>query len=191
MLTAYVKDHYPWSEVDVTDMHLSSQQPAEQPAAITVEKTPPGKSVFRFEYPGGKSILVTAQVKAYDRVFMSRSGFRKGYVLTRNDIYPTLMETARIPKGAVREEDQAIGRPLLRSVVSNMPLTDAQVSDKPHVRRGHKVIIVAESAGFSIKAMGEIKQDAVAGEYVQVLSQISRKVVSGLLVDENTVRVEF
>jgi flagella basal body P-ring formation protein FlgA len=191
VLTAYVKDHYPWSEIEVTDLHLSSRQPVEQPAAITVEKNPPGRSVFRFDFPGGKSITATAQIKAYDRVLMSRGGFRKGYVLTRNDVYSTLMETARIPKGAMSDEDLAVGRPLLRSVVSDMPITDAQVSDKPHLKRGHKVVLVVESAGFSIKAMGELKQDAVTGEYVQVVSQMSRKIVSGLLLDENTVRVEF
>ena len=122
---------------------------------------------------------------------MSRSGFRKGYVLKQNDVYTTLMETARIPKGAVREEDQVVGRPLFRSVVSSMPITDAMVSDKPCVKRGHKVVLVVESARFSIKAMGEMKQDAVAGENVRVLSPMSKKIVTGLLVDENTVRVEF
>jgi len=191
VLTAYVKDHYPWCEVSVTDLHLSSHPPDEQPDAITVEKTPPGKSVFRFDFPKGKSIQVTALVKAYDRVLMSRSGFRKGHVLKQNDVYSTLMETARIPKGALREEDQAVSKTLLRSVVSNMPITDALVSERPYVKRGHKVVLVVEAEGFSIKSMGETKQDALVGEYVKVLSQMSKKIVFGLLLDENTVRVEF
>jgi len=190
-ITTYLKDHYPWAEVEVSDVRLSAILPVEQPSAIAVEKTPPGKSVFRFYFQGNKSITATAMVKTYDRVIMSRSGFRKGYVLKQEDIYTTPMETVRIPKGAVREEDRAVGKPLLRSIVPDRPITDTMVAEKPVVRRGHRVILAVESAGFSIKTVGEIDRDSVIGEYVKVLNLSSKKCLKGLLVDENAVRVEF
>jgi len=39
--------------------------------------------------------------------------------------------------------------------------------------------------------MGEIDHDAAVGEHVKVLNLSSKKLVTGLLVDENAVRVEF
>ena len=191
VLSAYLKEHYPWAEIEVTELRLDREQPVERPSAITVEKTPPGRSAFRFDFPRTRSVTATALIKAYDRVLMSRSGFRKGYVLRQGDMYATLMETGRIPKGAVRDEHGVIGKQLLRAIVSNMPITDAMVSDKPLVKKGHKVVLAVESETFSIRTQGEMHHDAAVGEYVKVSNTLSKKIVTGFLVDENTVRVEF
>jgi flagella basal body P-ring formation protein FlgA len=179
------------STIEISDLQLSAAQPQRPPSAIVVERTPPGRSVFRFEFSGGKSLIATALVRGYDHVVMTRSGFRKGYVLKQGDIYSTLMETYRIPKGALREEARVIGKTVLRSVAANMPVTEVLVSDSPIVKRGRKVVLAVESTDFSIRTMGEIRSDAVVGEYVKVLNVLSKRMVSGFLVDENTVRVEF
>jgi flagella basal body P-ring formation protein FlgA len=177
--------------VDISGLRLSAEKPAEEPSSITVEKTPPGNVVFRIDFPGNKSIRATAFVKVYDRVIMSRGAYRKGYVLKQQDMYPTLMESGRMPKSAVREEDRIIGKALVRSIIPNVPITDDMVSEIPLVKRGHKVVLSVEASGFSIKTMGETKQDASVGDYVKVVNLNSKKVVAGLLVDENTVRVEY
>jgi flagella basal body P-ring formation protein FlgA len=190
-LRTYLKAHYPWAEVDISDLQMSAVPPAERPAAIIVEKTPPGRSMFRFAFRRGRSIVVTALVKTFDRVFMSRNAFRKDYVLRQGDIYPTLMETCRIPRGAVREENRLLGKPLVRSIIQNAPLTDGMVSETPIVKRGHTVVLSVDSSVFSIKAMGETRQDAAVGDYVKVMNLSSKKIVTGLLVDEGTVRVEY
>lgn len=190
-LTTYLKEHYPWAEVDISDFQLSAAPPTERPVAIIVEKTPPGRSVFRFDFRKARSITATAMVRAFDRVFMSRTAFRKDYVLRQGDVYPTLMETGRIPKGAVREEGRIIGKPIIRSIVPNAPITDAMVSETPIVKRGRTVVLCVEASGFSIKAKGETRQDASVGDYIKAMNLSSKKIVTGLLVDEDTVRVEF
>jgi flagella basal body P-ring formation protein FlgA len=190
-LRTYLLGHFPWADVDISNLEFSAELPAGRPVSITVEKTPPGNALFRLEFKGGGTVLATAHIRAFDRVVMTRSAFRKGYVLKPDDVYPTLMESGRIPKGAVRTEEKIIGRPLLRSVVPNVPVTDMMVSDTQLVRRGHKVSILVEAAGFSIKALGETKADAAVGDSVKALNLLSKKTVCGQLVDENTVRVEF
>ncbi len=191
VLRTYLKAHYPWKEVDISDLQLSAGPPAEQPLSVVVEKNPPGRSVFRFEFRKAGSITATALVKTFDRVFMSRTAFRKDYVLQPGDVYPTLMETSRIPRGAIREEGRLMGKPLVRSIVQNSPITDAMVSETPIVKRGRTVMLLVESPGFSIKAVGETRQDASVGDYVKALNLSSKKIVTGLLVDEDTVRVEY
>jgi flagella basal body P-ring formation protein FlgA len=190
-LKTYIKDHYPWAEVDISGLQLGAEMPAEEPSSITVEKTPPGNAVFRLHFPGKKSIRATAFIKAFERVIMSRGAYRKGYVLRQQDMYSTLMESVRMPKSAVREEDRIIGKSLARSIVSNVPITEDMVLETPLVKRGHKVVLFVEASGFSIKTMGETRQDASVGDYVKAVNLNSKRVVTGLLVDENTVRVEF
>jgi flagella basal body P-ring formation protein FlgA len=191
VLKNFLRQHYPWADVDIRDLQLSAAAPSSAPVAVSVEKTPPGRSIFRFEFKGGRSVLASATIKAFDRVFMSRSSFPKGYILQQDDLYPTLMESGRIPRGALRTEEQAVGKPLLRSVVSNVPLTSAMVSETALVKRGRRVSLVVESDAFIIRTAGVIKRDAAVGEYVKVENTLSRRTITGLLVDENTVRVEY
>jgi flagella basal body P-ring formation protein FlgA len=101
------------------------------------------------------------------------------------------MEGGRMPKSAVREEDHVVGKPLVRSIIANAPLTEDMVSMTPLVKRGHKVVLTVEATGFSVKTLGETKQDAAVGEYVKAVNLNSKRVVTGLLIDENTVRVEY
>lgn len=190
-LKTYIKEHYPWAEVVVSDVRLSSEAPARPPASITVEKTPPGRSVFRLRFADGRKVTASATVKVFDRVMMSRGAFRKGHVLMKEDVYATLMESARIPKGAIRHESGVYGKSLTRSIVSGVPLTDAMVSGTAVVKRGRRIVIYAEAPGFTVKTVGELKQDASVGEQVSALNLASKKTIRGQLVDVDTVRVGF
>jgi flagella basal body P-ring formation protein FlgA len=65
------------------------------------------------------------------------------------------------------------------------------VSDTAVVKRGHKVTLVIESPSFIITTLGEIKENSSVGSHVKVLNLASKKIISGTLTDENTVKVEF
>ena len=191
VLKTYIKDHYPWTEVEVSDVRLSGEAPARPPVSITVEKTPPGRSVFRLRFADGRMVTASAMVKVFDRVMMSRGAFWKGHTLMKEDVYATLMESARIPKGAIRGESGVYGKTLTRSIVASVPLTDAMVSETAVVKRGRRIVLYAEAPGFTVKTMGELKQDASVGEQVSVLNLASKKMIMGQLVDVDTVRVGF
>jgi flagella basal body P-ring formation protein FlgA len=191
VLKAHVKENYPWAEVEIDDLLLSDKLPDEQPLKIVTEKGPPGKTVFTMEFRNGKKVIATGNVKALDWTVMSGRAFRKGYYLQRNDIFAKLMDVTRIPKGSIRNTEQVIGKPLARSIVANVPVVDTMVSDRAIVKRGHKVTLVIESPSFIITTLGEIKENSSLGSYVKAVNLASKKVISGVLMDENTVKVDF
>ncbi len=189
ILKAHLKAHYPWAEVEVQDIRLGAEEPAGRPEMIVVEQGPPGRTVFTLKYAGGKKITATAMVKAFDSVVMTRRSLGKAALLQKGDIYTTLVDTARIPKGAARSEDDVLGKGLSRGVGANVIITEIMVSDAPEVKKGQKVRLVVDAPGFTIRAAGELQQNALVGSYVRVLNAVSHKVTTGLLVDERTVKV--
>jgi flagella basal body P-ring formation protein FlgA len=191
VLTAHLKENYPWAEIQIDDLLISDALPDEQPLKVLVEKGPPGKTLFTMEFRNGKKITATGNVKAFDWIVMSGRAFRKGYCLQGDDVFTKLMDVTRIPKGATTNTEQVIGKPLARSIVANTPLVDTMVSGMPVVKRGHKVTLVIESPSFIITALGEIKENSSVGNHVKALNLTSKKIISGVLMDENTVKVEF
>jgi len=191
VLKTHLKNNYPWAEIEIRDLLLSAEIPDELPDRIMVEKGPPGKTVFLMEFKNGKKIKAIANVKAFDWIVMSRRAFRKYYFFQKDDIYITMMDVMRIPKGAIKDTERVIGKPLNRSIVANIPIVDNMVSETPLVKKGRKVVLLVESPGFRITTIGETKQNSYVGGYVKAVNLGSKKVIKGLLIDENTVKVGF
>lgn len=191
VLKEYLKEHYPWAEYEISDLTISDTPTDKIPEKIIVEKGLPGKTIFILEFKDGKKIRATARVKAFDWVLMSKRPLRKGYQLQADDLYTALMDLTKIPKGALQDADKAEGKTLTRSIIANKPLTDNMISDAPVVKKGQAVIILLESPNINIAAKGELKGNSRVGDHVKVINTATKKVLTGILTDENTVKVEF
>jgi flagella basal body P-ring formation protein FlgA len=187
----YLIENYPWAETEINNLLVDQDVPKGPPEKIMVEKGLPGKTVFLLEYGNGRIVTASAFVKAFDRVVLTRRAFKKGHVLQKEDLYTILMNVAHLPRGAIQELDLAVGKSLIRSTTANMPVADYMISDSVSVKKGRRVTLVAESPGFSITASGELKETAEIGNTVRAVNLGSRKIVVGILEDEDTVRVTF
>ncbi len=191
VLSDYLKEHYPWAEVEIKNLVFPGKVPPEGPVRIIVEKGPPGKTVFSMEFGNGQKITATAEVKAYEWVVMTARAFRKGYRIREGDVYLKLTDATRIPSGAFKSADLVIDKLLTRSVTVNTPLLSEMISEMPHVKRGQRVTLVIDAPNFRMAAPGELKEGNYVGSYVKAVNLASKKTVIGQLIDENTVRVEF
>jgi flagella basal body P-ring formation protein FlgA len=187
----YLAENFPWAETEVNDLMVEQDLPKGPPEKIMAEKGPPGKTVFLLKYGNGRIVSATAFVRAFDRVVLTRRAFKKGHVLQKDDLYTILMNVAHLPRGAIQELDLAVGKSLARSSAANMPVADYMVSDSVYVKKGRRVNLIAESPGFSITAPGELKETGEVGSAVKAVNLSSRKIVVGILEDEDTVRVTF
>jgi flagella basal body P-ring formation protein FlgA len=59
------------------------------------------------------------------------------------------------------------------------------------VKRGDVVVIIAESAGLKITALGQVKKKGRLGDRIPVMNFDSKKVLYARVVDSNTVKVDF
>lgn len=191
VLSDYIKEHYPWAEVEIKNLVFHGKVPEDAPIRIMVDKGPPGKTVFSLEFENGQKITATAEVRALDWIVMSARPFRKGYRFQEGDVYMKLTDAARIPGGAVRNAGLVIDKILTRSVLVNTPILSGMVTDAPPVKRGQKVTLVIDAANFRMTASGETREGSYVGSYVKAVNSASRKTVVGQLLDANTVKVEF
>jgi flagella basal body P-ring formation protein FlgA len=191
ILRDYIKKNYPWAEIELSEVAVSENLPDAAPEKILVLRGMPGKTLFSLEYRNGTKITASANIRAFDWVVMTRRAFRKGYAFQKEDLYMTLMDTSRIPKDAIKSIDKVEGTTLTRSVPANMPVAADMTGESAMIKRGTKVTIVAEAEGFSISARGELKENGYVGNDVKVLNVDSKRIITGRLSSENTVKVVF
>ena len=190
VLKAYVEGRYHWSNVRIEDLVMGNGQPGGLPESISIIKEPPGKTVFGLGFAGGLNVTATAVVTGYVNVVKSTHLLRINSVVGPGDVASSPVEASRLPKdGFFKEDSQVVGQVLTCSVGSGVTIMSTMVSKAPLVNRGHKVTIMVDSPSFRITTAGELVESARVGGNAKVMNLSSRKMLSGILVDENTVRI--
>ncbi|MBI5741916.1 MAG: flagellar basal body P-ring formation protein FlgA [Nitrospirae bacterium] len=190
-LRNFLEKNYPWERIDVSNVSFAGNVPDKAPDLIIVEKGPVGKGVFVLVFDGDQKVIAKADVRVLDVVVKSKRPFSRGYVLQDDDLYLSEMDINRMPKGAVRDHETVIGKPLKRSVPADAVIVDNMVDKTQAVKKGRKVVLLISGTGFSITAAGEIREKGYVGTQVKAMNLSSKKEVRGVLVDENTIRVEL
>ncbi|MBZ0252787.1 MAG: flagellar basal body P-ring formation chaperone FlgA, partial [Candidatus Methylomirabilis sp.] len=101
------------------------------------------------------------------------------------------VERSALVGAAFASPEEVAGRRARQMLDVGAVLYANAVDMPPLVRRGSMVNLVIESAQLSISTLGEVKQNASAGESVRVQNVGSGKVVVGVVVDAQTVKVRF
>jgi flagella basal body P-ring formation protein FlgA len=61
----------------------------------------------------------------------------------------------------------------------------------PLVKRGDVVIILVETSGMRITALGQVKKKGRLGESIPVMNYDSKKILYARVLDSSTVKVDF
>ncbi|MDA8389119.1 MAG: flagellar basal body P-ring formation chaperone FlgA [Nitrospiraceae bacterium] len=200
VLKAYVEGRYHWRDVRISGLKLSQKPEAGSsgsssgirglPTDIGIVKGPPGETVFDLGFAGGREIKATAEVTAYADVIKARRLLTEGSIIGPDDVYRAPEDVSGLEEGYFSDESALVGSQLTRSVGPGVTIEKEMVSSCPLVRRGRKVNIVVETPSFMITTVGRIQRDARVGSYAEVMNVSSKKLLWGLLADEDTVRIQ-
>ncbi|MBI4682646.1 MAG: flagellar basal body P-ring formation protein FlgA [Nitrospirae bacterium] len=191
VLKSFLVNNYPWEEIEVSNVKVAGRICDETPDRILIEKGPLGKAVFSFICKNNERAIVKADVRAFGWVVMSRMSFERGHVIRDEDTYLAKMDIGKMPRSSVKDPAGILGRSLKRSIIANMPVVEDMIEMSRIVARGKIVELVLDFNGLSIKTAGKTKEKGYVGMPVKAINISSKKEVTGVLIDENTIRVDL
>ncbi|MBE0604301.1 MAG: flagellar basal body P-ring formation protein FlgA [Deltaproteobacteria bacterium] len=181
----------PWSDVEVRNLSLSAEPPAGSPRRIVVRKGLPGPTVFTMEYGNGAVVTAKADIDVFEEIVISSRRLWKDRPLSEDDVTLARTEIGRVPSGAFRDPKEVVGKVMNRTIGANLPVLPQQLAGSKLVKRGRKVTLLAVGGGMRIATSGETRENAYVDDVVKVVNLASKKTVTGILIDETTVRVDF
>jgi flagella basal body P-ring formation protein FlgA len=184
-------ENYPWEKIEISNVKMLGVMPDKAPDTITVEKGPIGKAVFSFLFDNSQKVTVKAEVRVYDNIVKSKRPFKKGYVLSSDDMYLSEMDINKMPKSSVKDPETIVGKSLNRSITANITLTEEMVEKSQVVDKGKQVVLLINAHGFNITTAGETREKGYVGKPVKATNLSSKKEVRGVLINEKTVEVEL
>ena len=139
-----------------------------------------------------KRILVTADIEVLAEVVITKRPLRRHRRITEDDIEIREKNLAGLPSNIILDYEEVLGKRAKRDIGANTVLRPDLIEFPPLVKRGDVVLIVAESSGLRITALGMVKQrEGHRGERVRIENIDSKKSLYARVLDSKTVKVDF
>jgi len=199
---AFIEKNAPWSKEQVKIKKLRLRHPVEvSPGKHHIKVQAPkhtdwlGPIPFKVTIWTGdrvaKKMVVPATIEVWSEVFLASKPLGRGEPITKDNVKAVKINLARAPSNAIVSMDQALGRRVNRSIAANSILRRDQIEMPPVVRRGDLVQVVAQSKAIRVSVKGIAKQNGGVGEHIKVQNVRSKKIIHAMVIDNQTVQVEF
>ena len=201
-ITQFLHHNAPWAGSDLTIEAIK----------ITSDRTlPAGRTDYAVVAPRGgpytgtlplsvrvsvdgdyeKIIRTRVKLKALRKVVVARRPIGRLRPITTADLALKKVDIGRLPPDPVTDLNTAVGKRTRTNIMLGSVLRTDAIEFPPVVKRGDMVLIVAQSGGLRITAIGEVRSSGRAGDRVKVVNVDSNKAVLARVVDKGTVRVDF
>ena len=148
--------------------------------------------IFKVNGKFKKRILVTADIAVLAEVVVAKRPLKRHRRITEDDVEIREKNLAGLPSNIILEYENVLGKRAKRNIGANTVLRSDLIEFPPLVKRGDVVLIVAESGGLRITALGMVKQrEGRRGERIRVENIDSKRSIYGRVLDAKTVQVDF
>jgi len=138
-----------------------------------------------------KRVWATATVEIFTNVVVTKKPVGRHKPITEDDIEIQKMDLAKLPSDVITDAEVILGQRTRRAIGSQTVLRPNLVEFPSLLKRGDVVVILAETDGMKITALGQVKKKGRLGERIPVMNFDSKKVLYARVLDSNTVKVEF
>jgi flagella basal body P-ring formation protein FlgA len=188
------------AEVNVREIQIHSDLVLPK-GDITYSVVPPKDTILSSPMPfsiilkvngrAHKTIRAWVKLEILTEVVIAKRPIGRYKPITTEDIYMKKLNAVHLPSNIVTDFREVLGKRARRNINSKTVMRTDLIEYPPLVRRGDMVMIVAETKGLKITALGEVRNSGRRGEKVRVVNVDSQKSVFARVVDANTVQIEF
>jgi flagella basal body P-ring formation protein FlgA len=135
------------------------------------------------------TLNVPVEIRRSHSVLVLRRAVGRGEALSAADVNTQTRVLPGLGSPFVSATDQLAGRTTRRTLPEGTALTADSLTAVLLIHRGQTVTLLANSAGFEVRAPGRAMADATVNQRVRVQNLHSLKIVEGLADKEGVVRV--
>ncbi|MCF8127238.1 MAG: flagellar basal body P-ring formation chaperone FlgA [Deltaproteobacteria bacterium] len=139
-----------------------------------------------------KRILATADVSLLTDVVIVKKSLRRHGRINEDDIELKEKDLSKTHSNVITDPEEVLGKRAKRSIAAGTILRTNHIEYPPLVKRGDVVLVVAESVGLRVTALGVVDQrEGRRGERIKVENLDSKKNIYARVLDSKTVEVDF
>ena len=164
----------------------------ETPVTLLSLRYQPGAAGFaaRFQVAGMElPVDVSGSIDLLVEVPHLAASLKAGAVLTPADIEMKQVSLDFADQSGVGSLDDLVGKQLRRNSRAGVMLKAADVTEPLAVRRNTEVTVLLRTGPMTLTVIGQSLGDAVAGQPVQVMNTVTRKILNGVATANGAVEI--
>ncbi len=134
---------------------------------------------------------VSARVEISTEVLVAGHYLGKYQEIQEKDIQWVSRSLNLLPPDYLTEKREVIGKRVTIAVNRGEVLRAGIVEEPPLVKRGDRVVLLLENPQIRITTLGEVKEEGRRGDRIRLINLSSKKEVTGKVLNEHTVEVDF
>lgn len=135
------------------------------------------------------SLYVPVRVRTYGPVLVAARPLPSGTKLQETDLRLETRDMGNLTAGYLTETHEALGKLTSRPLPAGAPIGPGHIKGPPLVRRGDKVLVLAETGDLKVRMSGEALMDGREGETVRIRNPLTKNVIHGVVAGSGVVRV--
>lgn len=136
------------------------------------------------------TLNVPVEIRRTHDVLVLRRAVGRGESIASADVVAQRRELPGLASPFVARPEDLASRLTRRPLPAGTAVTAESLSAALLIKRGQQVTLVAQSAGFEVRAPGKAMADAAANQHVRVQNLNSLKIIEGIADTDGTVRVQ-
>jgi flagella basal body P-ring formation protein FlgA len=133
---------------------------------------------------------VRMRISRFESVLVATDRIQRADELTPEMAVLRRMDVTELREKALKDVDQLVGFQAGRNLRKGSILTTGDLAPIPDVERGHGLTIVYQSGLCRVTASGEAMQTGVAGDYIKVRNNATKKIITARVMDATEVMVD-
>ena len=135
------------------------------------------------------TLNVPVEIRRTHTVLVLRRALGRGEGIALADVTPQPRELPGLASPFISRPEELSGRLTRRPLPEGTAITADALNAALLIKRGQQVTLVAQSAGFEVRAPGRALADASASQRIRVQNLNSLKIVEGVAENDAVVRV--
>ena len=136
-------------------------------------------------------VVVEASYDILQDVYVTARPIAKGEIIGVGDYYAVRQKLSRLPQGAITSRKEIDGKALKTSVTDGIILRSSHLLSALTVKKGKRIDLIVEGSSVFISAKGTLRSDANVGDSANVICDLTKKEVTGILVSPTLMRVKI
>jgi len=136
-------------------------------------------------------IFISAKVKLFSTVVVANHPISRGHQLQASDLILQRKDLSLLRSSYFNDKQQAINYITKRHLNRGDVLSLKHLTRPILIKKGDTVTIIVENDGFQISMKGVALNNAAKNELIRVKNSQSKKIVQGIAVNRQTVKVNL
>lgn len=137
-----------------------------------------------------KKVELRFNVKRYEQVVALAKPLLPNQIINNDDLNIIRMDISKIPQGYIKDRDKIVGKVVLRILPADTVINTGMLYNPIIITKSSTVNIIYQNGSIEVTASGTAIQDGREGETIRVQNEVSKKIVSAVVVDKNTVVIK-